>query len=140
MLEKLLKFNLKPRESQNYLQWLAERDQHREGHHILGKRNDYLIAKITSQEHKEVHAKTKNSLDFDQLLFNAIENLLDYVEFLEKPTPRTTLSEIQKDIQENNWEKYAISSKWYGQADKRETDAKNEMQRILRKLTEAQNG
>ena len=47
---------------------------------------------------------------------------------------KTTLAEIQKDIQENNWEKYAISSKWYGQADKHETDAKKEMQRILRKL------
>lgn len=140
MLEKLLKFNLKPRESRMYLQWLAERDQHREGHHILGKRNDFLIAKITTQEHKEVHAKTKNSPDFERLLFNAIENLMDYVECLEKPSSRISLSEIQKDIRENNWEKYAISSRWYGQADRREADARNEMQRILQILTEAQNG
>ena len=84
MLEKLLKFNLKPRESKAYLKWLAERDQHREGHHIIKKRNDYLIAKITSEEHKKVHAATKDAPDFEQLLVNALENLMDYTEYLEK--------------------------------------------------------
>lgn len=44
---------------------------------------------------------------------------------------QVTLNEIKKDIKENNWEKYAISSKWYGRTDKRKIDAENEMQRIL---------
>lgn len=83
MIEKILKFNLKRRESRKYLQWLAEQDQIREGHHIIGKRNDYLIAKITSEEHKKVHAKTDDALDFDELLVRAIENILNYVEYLE---------------------------------------------------------
>lgn len=83
MIEKILKFNLKKRESRKYLQWLAERDKVREGHHIIGKRNDYLIAKITSEEHKKAHAKTNDALDFEKLLVNAIENILDYVNYLE---------------------------------------------------------
>lgn len=84
MIEKILKFHLKPRESKAYLKWLAERDQHREGHHILGKRIDYLIAKINSLMHKQVHAKNKEAPQFEELLLNALENLFDYIEYLEK--------------------------------------------------------
>lgn len=53
---------------------------------------------------------------------------------------RITLAEIEKDIKENNWQKYSISKKWYGRNDRREEDAKKEMQRILLKLSGGQNG
>lgn len=84
MLKKLLNFTLKPRESKAYMKWLAERDGSREGHHIIKKRNDFLIAKITSEQHKKVHYATPDALDFETLLVNAMENLMDYTEYLEK--------------------------------------------------------
>ena len=82
-MDKILKFNLRKRESKRYLEWLANKDRHNEGHHVVGKRNDYLIAKISSEEHKKVHHCTKDSTPFELLMVNALENLFDYIEHLE---------------------------------------------------------
>lgn len=60
--------------------------------------------------------------------------------FMGNPSMKVTLQEIQKDVKQNNWQKYAISPKWYGQKDRRETDAKEEMQRLLKKLSGVVNG
>ena len=65
-----------------FLQWLADTQPNLEGHHILGKDWDYLIAKITSEQHKEVHAKTPDCMTFEELLTNAIKNLANFINYL----------------------------------------------------------
>lgn len=75
-----LRHRLKRRENRQYLEWLAwSKDRRLDGHHIIGKRNDLLIAKI---EHEE-HLRNPYS-DFDEHLVDALENLMDYVEYLQQ--------------------------------------------------------
>ena len=82
-IEKMLRHRLKTRKSRKYLQWIAEnKDVRKHGHHILGsttalKLNDYLIAKVDPQAH--LNRRT----DFAEDLLDALENLFDYVEYLE---------------------------------------------------------
>jgi len=83
-LKKMLRHRLKTRKSRRYLKWLAEnKDKRKHGHHILGsttalKLNDYLIAKVEPEAH------LNNRTDFEEDLINALENLFDYVEYLER--------------------------------------------------------
>ena len=78
-LRKKLDFRLKPRENKEYLHWLAcYGDRKLDGHHIIGKRNDLLVAKIDHNEHM-----SRPNENFDEHLIDAIENLCDYIEFLQ---------------------------------------------------------
>lgn len=77
-----------------YLQWLADTQPHLEGHHILGKDWDYMIAKITPEEHKKVHAKTPDCLTFEELVANALTNLARFNDYILKRNEYDDLSKL----------------------------------------------
>lgn len=89
-----LKTNLRKRENLDYLNWLADTNPHKVGHHIIGKRNDLLIAKVSDLEHKKIHSATKDALSFEEQLVLALENIFDYVEYLQRRGVNDELSEL----------------------------------------------
>jgi len=89
-----LKDNLPKQKCPEYLNYLADIDPYHEGHHILGKAWDYLIAKITTEEHKLVHAGHPSAPSFEELLVNAIRNWSDYMKYINKKDELDKLSEL----------------------------------------------
>ena len=81
-LRLMLRHRLPKSRNKKYLQFHGERK--RKGtdlHHILGqKHNDYLIAEVPHEQ----HIKNPNEFDFAELLIDAIEKMIVYIEFLEK--------------------------------------------------------
>lgn len=76
------KTHLPKKKDKDYLDYLANVDPYHEGHHILGKDWDYLIAKVTPTEHKLIHAKHPSAPTFEAQLLNAINNREHYLEHL----------------------------------------------------------
>ena len=81
-LRRYLKYNLPKKKDKDYLNYLADTDPYHEGHHILGKDWDYLIAKLTPMEHKLVHARHPNAPSFEMMLLNAINNREHYLDHI----------------------------------------------------------
>lgn len=67
------------------------KDRTKDGHHIIGKRNDYLIAKINHSTHL-----ANPYADFDDQLIDALENLFDYVEWWEEWSPSRGSHDVDK--------------------------------------------
>ena len=89
-LKKILRNRLKVRKNPQYLKWLSEKykGQQLDRHHIISsvyglKLNDLLIAMISHEEHMKGHYKA-NTEDFEANLLDALENLFNYVEFLQE--------------------------------------------------------
>jgi len=87
-----LRNQLKPRKRNiEYLDWRAmKRSKSLEGHHILKsvkgmkKLNDMLIADISSGFHTEItYKRAATELEQTEMLVSALEDLFDYVEFLQ---------------------------------------------------------
>ena len=93
-LKLYLKDHLKKRDNRDFLQYLADVKPYLVGHHIIGKRNDLLIAKITDADHKKVHNATSDAMFFEELLIDALENAFDYIEYLQKKEELDKLSEL----------------------------------------------
>ena len=80
------KHNTRPAKSLKYLKWLRERFPNRELHHLVGsqgklKLTDYLIVAVTREEH--ARAEAFKILFFFEHLHEAVNNLIEYVRFLE---------------------------------------------------------
>lgn len=93
MLYKLLKNNLKQRTNKNFVKWRVEHRKLKatEFHHLLGsflggkKQNDYLLAELPAELHKQIHYKQALSdEEFAWILVtDSLENIFDYIEYLE---------------------------------------------------------
>jgi len=90
-LMKILRNRLKPRENSEYIEHLHTLPKFRylEADHILksvigkiGKLNDLMIAMCDSQTHASKHYGNKR--EFTEDLIQSLENLFDYVEYLQK--------------------------------------------------------
>ena len=86
-IKSTLRNRLKPRKSKKYLSWMKEKYPALDLDHILEsvhglKLNDYLISPKSHQAHMAKHYKA-GAEDFEGDLVTALENLQDYVEFLE---------------------------------------------------------
>lgn len=83
---KLLRHRLKPRKSKKFLGYLHEKFPGLEADHLIGsmgdmKLNDFFIVMRTREDHRARH--DKGFIDFDDDFIRSIENLLDYVQYLE---------------------------------------------------------
>jgi len=74
-----MKTNLPKKKDKDYLNYLANIDPYHEGHHILGKDWDYLIAKVTKIEHELIHLGHPKAPSFEELLIRAINNREHYI-------------------------------------------------------------
>lgn len=81
-MRKMLKFRLDVAHSDKYIKWLKTKDASKEFHHVIGrKNNDYLGILVTREEHQAKHKYP--DLCFDEDLLKAIQNLIEYVKYLE---------------------------------------------------------
>ena len=93
-----LRNQLEPRKKNpEYLQWRAEHrvskyTQDSEGHHILSKKIiDLLIADIPIAFHKEItNQRTATELEQIEMLVSSLEELFDFVEFLQDELSSTS--------------------------------------------------
>ena len=88
-----LKHNLRPRYNKNFVKWRYSNKKNKSSdlHHILGsmlggnKLNDYLLAEIDSDYHREITSNRKATPDeIDEMMIDALNGLFDYIEDLEK--------------------------------------------------------
>ena len=79
---KFLKARISKRKDKKFLAWAVERKSNptNDLHHIIGKRNDYLLAEVN---HK-LHLQDPNVFDTYELLLDAMERIFDYIEYLER--------------------------------------------------------
>jgi len=78
---RMLKHRLSKRKNREFLKWAAERKkQGGDLHHIIGKRNDYLVAEIPHEK----HIQHSEEIDTFEAVIDALERLFDYIEELEK--------------------------------------------------------
>lgn len=91
MLYNILRNRLRQRTNKQYVKWRAEKKQGQtELHHIIKsfmggkKQNDLLLAEILSEYHQEITYKREPSEpEFIDMLINSLENLFDYIEYLQ---------------------------------------------------------
>ena len=92
MLYNILRNRLKQRTNKEFVKWAAEnkRNPNNEMHHIIKtfmggkKQNDFLLAEINHDFHTEITYKrepTEN--EFIDMFIPALENLFNYIEYLQ---------------------------------------------------------
>ena len=91
-LIKILKHRLRIRRNERFLKWSNENNPNMDNHHLTGsqgklKLNDLLIAPLTREQHNSINSKSP-MLDDIELLILALENLCDYVEYLQNENKR----------------------------------------------------
>jgi hypothetical protein len=88
-LKSIVRNRLKPRKSKKYLKWFGQNKvkvghAHHISESVFGmKLNDYFLVDKSAEEHNKIHYSTQTENDFISDYFEAQNNLLDYVEFLE---------------------------------------------------------
>ena len=109
MLYKILRNRLKQRTNKNYVKWRAERKviKTNELHHILKsfmggrKQNDYLLAELTPEAHKLItYTREATDDEFLEMFLMALENLQDYVDYLED---LNSILEKRKPMEKIEW-------------------------------------
>ena len=86
-LIKCFKHRLRPRKNTEYLQYRRSKANGKDVHHVLGsflklKLNDLLLVTRRREDHDHSQAKSEEEKIEDVL--ESLENLFDYVEFLQK--------------------------------------------------------
>lgn len=81
------KHNLTIDRAPKYLKWLREKYPNKEPHHLIGsqgklKLTDYLVIMVTRNEH--IDAEDAKITYFFENLHRAIQNLIDYIKYLEE--------------------------------------------------------
>ena len=104
-LQYILKNRLRQRTNKNFVKWRFENKilKENELHHLLEsfiggkKQNDYFLAEIPKQMHKDIHYKNKLTEDeFIALFVISLEYLFDYIEKLESEIKEAQDILIQK--------------------------------------------
>ena len=92
-LYKLLKHTLPQRTNKFFVKWRARRKKSptNELHHLLksfmggGKHNDYFLAEISPELHRQIHyGKGITNEEFTRLFVNCLDEIFIYIEELEK--------------------------------------------------------
>ena len=86
-LKKMLRNRLKVRKNPQYLKWLADKKTGLDRDHVLEsvhglKLNDLLIDLVPHQRHIDKHYQ-HGCEDFDSAFIRSLENVFDYVEYLQ---------------------------------------------------------
>ena len=92
-IRRFLKYRLKSRKNKEYIKWLKDVKPYGDLQHILGsvhgkKLNDLLLAPIDHTRHMEYDSKGYSEEDFNEDFINSMENLFDYIEYLQEEVRR----------------------------------------------------
>ncbi len=93
MLYKILKNRLPQRQDKDFIKWRVKKKKIKsnELHHLLkswmgsGKHNDYLLAEVTPELHKQIHyGKDLTDDEFIDLFADNLDYIFEYIEFLKQ--------------------------------------------------------
>ena len=85
-LKKLLKFRLPKWKDKKFVIWMFNRKNEGEDvHHLILKANsDLFLVNILADVHSRIHLKGYEDGEFESLFLQALKNIQDYVNYLEK--------------------------------------------------------
>lgn len=85
-IKKMLRYRLQKRSNPEYLAWFDKNKKIKKGNHkahLIGRGNDLLLVDKDFHEHIELE-HFEGIQDFETDLIEALENIFDYVEYLQQ--------------------------------------------------------